>query len=149
MPLPGTGIILENPSAAPIPTAVAWGTTNLGLSTFAGTSPFYQKPPYGTAVDVPDCYFDIPNAAPAMAQNATYLVPPGIGYCAVTTAANNTFNIQLQVGTLATWVTIGSQAASLGPQYFFYVSDGVNVRISNTGSATTSAGWATFYPIRA
>lgn len=149
MPLPGLGIIDQNPSAAPIPTAAAWGITNTGLSTWVGVLPFFAQPPYGTAVDIPDCYFNIPNPAPIMAQNATLLVPPGIGYVAVTTAANNIFNLQLQVGALATWVTIYTQAASLGPISYFFTADGANVRISNTGSASTAAGWATFYPIRA
>jgi hypothetical protein len=137
MPLPGTGIILENPAAAPIPTAVAWGLTNLGLSTFSGVSPFYPQPPYGTAVDVPDCYFQIPNVQTLGV--ASYVIPPGIGYLFVTAATGGT--LQLQVGTLATWVTIYTLAATTG---YFYFSDGVNVRINATTSATF-----TLYPIRA
>jgi hypothetical protein len=143
VPLPGVGIILENPSAAPIPTAVAWGTTNLGLSTFAGTSPFYQKPPYGTAVDVPDCYFDIPNVQ-AFTAPQTYVIPPGIGYISTPTTASMVTALQLQVGSVGTWVTLMSSVAGTA-SVFFYVSDGVNVRVNVTGAN----GNVTFYPIRA
>ena len=139
MPLPGVGIILENPAAAPIPTAVAWGATNIGLSTFAGTSPFYDQPPYGTAVDVPDCYFQIPNVRAAIGA-AMYVIPPGMGYYVAGTITG-TCTLQLQVGALTTWVTVATlTTASSG----FYVSDGINVRIN---SGTTCA--ITFYPIRA
>lgn len=144
MPLFGTGIIMENPAAAPIPTAVAWGTTSLGLSSFAGTSPFYPQPPYGTAVDVPDCFFQIPNVQ-TIAAAGTYLIPPGIGYCVVPSTASTTFQFQLQVGTLATWVTLGPGTAATAAVYT-YISDGTNVRINNAGAAS---GVVTFYPIRA
>lgn len=137
MPLPGTGIILENPAAAPIPTAVAWGNTNLGLSSFFGTSPFYDQPPYGTAVDVPDCYFQIPNVKTLGV--ASYVIPPGMGYLVCTASSGGT--LQLQVGTLATWVTILTLTSTTTT---FYVSDGANVRINATTSATF-----TLYPIRA
>lgn len=137
MPLPGTGIILENPAAAPIPTAVAWGKTNLGLSAFTGTSPFYDQPPYGTAVDVPDCYFQIPNVQTLGV--AAYLIPPGMGYLVCTASTGGT--LQLQVGTAATWVSILTLTSTTTT---FYVSDGVNVRINATTSATF-----TLYPIRA
>ena len=137
MPLPGVGIILENPAAAPVPTAVAWGTANLGLSAFAGTSPFYAQPPYGTAVDVPDCYFQIPNVQTLGV--ASYIIPPGIGYLACSASTGGT--LQIQVGAVGTWVTlIALTAASLN----FYVADGVNVRINATTSCTF-----TLYPIRA
>lgn len=139
MPLPGTGIILENPAAAPIPVAVAWGKTNIGLSTFAGTSPFYDQPPYATAVDVPDCYFNIPNLQSIAATTGVYIIPPGMGYI---TSAGATL-LQLQVGVLATWVTIRTMVANTSD---FYVSDGVNVRVANT---TGGALVVTFYPIRA
>jgi hypothetical protein len=144
MPLPGTGIILENPAAAPIPTAVAWSLTNNGLSSFAGTSPFYQQPPYGTAVDVPDCYFNIPNVQ-TIANGTSYVIPPGMGYVSVPNTASTTFQFQLQVGALATWVTMGPGTAATAATYF-YISDGTNVRINNAGAA---GGNVTFYPVRA
>jgi len=145
MPLPGVGIILENPSASPIPTAVAWGLTNLGLSTFSGTSPFYQQPPYGTATDTPDCYFQIPNVQTIAATTGTYVIPPGIGYISVPNTASTTVALQLQVGTVGTWVTLGPGTAATAIVYF-YVADGVNVRLANTGAASVSV---TIYPIRA
>lgn len=139
MPLPGVGIILENPAAAPIPTAVAWTTTasNQGLSSFAGTSPFYAQPPYGTAVDVPDCFFQIPNVQTLGV--ASYVIPPGQGYLVCTASTGGT--LQLQVGAVATWVTILTLTSSTTT---YYVSDGTNVRINATTSCTF-----TLYPIRA
>lgn len=145
MPTPGTALIYENPAASPIPTAVAWGTTNLGLSTFAGTSPFYQKPPYGTATDTVDCFFDIPNVQTVAATTGTYVIPPGMGYCSVPNTASTTVAFQLQVGSAGTWVTLGAAAAATAISYF-YVSDGVNVRVANTGAAGVNV---TFYPTRA
>lgn len=139
MPLPGTGIILENPAAQPIPTAVAWTTTpsTQGMSSFVGTSPFYPQPPYGTAVDTPDCYFLIPNVQTLGV--ASYLIPPGQGYLACSASTGGT--LQAQVGALGTWVTLTALAAA---SCFYYVSDGVNVRVNATTSCTF-----TLYPVRA
>ena len=137
MPQPGTGIILENPAAVPIPTAVAWGKINLGLSPFFGTSPFYDQPPYGTAVDTPDCYFNIPNVQTLGV--ASYLIPPGQGYLICTASTGGT--LQLQVGTAGTWITLLTLAAAAAT---YYVSDGANVRVNATTSCTF-----TLYPIRA
>lgn len=139
--IPGTGT-LEQPSAAPIPTAVAWSTTNVGLSGFAGTSAFYPSPPYGTATDTPDCYFDIPNAQ-AMTLGANYVIPPGMGYASFPTTASMVSALQLQVGTVGTWVTLQSTVAGTA-SCMFYISDGVNVRILNSGAG----GTVTFYPFR-
>lgn len=140
---PGVGN-LENPSASPIPTAVAWGTTNIGLSSFAGTSPFYPLPPYGTATDVPDCYFDIPNLQTIAATTGTYVIPPGEGYISVPNTASTTVALQLQVGTVGTWVALGPGTAATAIVYTYF-SDGVNVRLANTGASSVSV---TLYPVR-
>ena len=137
MPQPGVGIILENPAAQPIPVAVAWGTTNIGLSGFAGTSPFYPQPPYGTAVDTPDCYFQIPNVQTLGV--ASYVIPPGQGYLLCTASTGGT--LQIQVGAINTWITLVALTANLST---YFISDGANVRINATTSCTF-----TLYPIRA
>lgn len=137
-----TGVgTLEQPSAAPIPTAAAW-TTGGGLSSFAGTSAFYPMPP-STATDTPDCYFDIPNVQ-TIAAAGNYLIPPGHGYLSVPNTAGTTFALQLQVGTVGTWVTLGPATAATAAVYQ-YDSDGVNVRVNNAGA---SPGAVTFYPVR-
>ena len=141
MPLFGTGIIMENPSASPIPFPVAWGTTNLGLSSFAGTSPFYAQPPYGTAVDVADCYFQIPNTQTLGV--ASYVIPPGLGYLACSASTGGTLQLfyAASSGAAGTWTTILTLAAGT---MTMYISDGVNVRVN----ATTSCSFILF-PIRA
>ena len=139
---PGTGT-LEQPAAQPIPAAAAWGTTNTGLSGFAGASAIGPLPPYGTAVDTPDCYFDIPNVQ-TVAAGANYVVPAGHGYLSVPNTAGTTFQLQLQVGAVGTWVTLGAGAAATAIVYE-YDSDGANVRVNNAGA---SPGAVTFYPVR-
>lgn len=142
MRIPGVGS-LESPPAQPIPAAAAWALTNIGLSSFAGTSAFQPMPPYGTAPDTPDCYFDIPNVQ-SIAATSGYVIPAGAGYISVPNTASTTFQLQLQVGTLATWVTLGAPAAATAAVYTYW-SDGANVRMYNAGAA---AGNVTFYPIR-
>lgn len=129
MPLPGVGIILENPAAQPIPVGVAWGKTNLGLSAFSGSSPFQDQPPYGTAVDVPDSYWNIPNTQTLGV--ASYLIPSGMGWLICTASTGGT--LQFQEDTLANWV---SRVTLTATTCMIYVSDGFNVRINATTSCT-------------
>jgi hypothetical protein len=128
--------ILENPSASPVATGGAWGTTNIGTSSFAGTSPFYPLPPYGTGTFINDCYIDYPNVQ-TVTTATPYVIPPGWGACLATTGTSGSVSYQVQQGTVGTWVTLFTFATSASNTYFFYMSDGVNFRISaGTASAT-------------
>lgn len=139
------GKVLDIAGGAPIPTAQTWSATSDGLqSAFAGTYPFFPSPNYNSG-DVPDCYFDIPNVQTLAATTGVYVVPPGVGYFTVAAVASTAIVLQVQVGTLGTWVTIINLAAAGGGGFFF--SDGINVRFANTGTAALTNG-LTLYPWR-
>jgi hypothetical protein len=127
------------PQPQPIPTPVAWGAPTT-QSQFSNLASYQPVAPYATAVDTPGCYWDIPNVV-TLAANATYNIPYGTGYL-VTGAVVNSAVLQIQVGSLGNWVTLGGLATN---DFEYYDSDFDNVRILNGGAGTTVI---TLYPKR-
>jgi hypothetical protein len=141
MRIPGVSII-EQPSASPVAAPQTWAAPTGVQSSFGATASFYFNPNYSSG-DVVDSYIDIPDTQTIL-TTALYVIPPGWGFCSLTSGTTTAAVYQVQQTAGGTWVTLftGTISAQTG---FFFMSDGVNFRINNL-SATSST--AVFYRFR-
>jgi hypothetical protein len=112
-------------------------TTGPGLP----TQSIYGYLTTGNAVEpvtnvVGDSFLSIPNVQTIVTLQH-YYIPPGQGICLLTAGATNPVTYQYQ-NPNGTWVTITSVAAAATAS-FPYISDGINFRINNAATASSTA----------
>lgn len=148
--LPNTTIaVIVSATAVTLSQNTASSGAGTGTLTF-GTAPNYQSAfsasslfalPLNTLVDVPGSDVDIPEVQ-TINPSGVFIPAPGEGYIVLGLSATTAPTIDIQQGTLGTWVALYTGATAAATQFYIAV-DGGNFRVNNRG--TTAAFTFTFY----